>query len=82
MGSDCILCLGNIAAWKKGEGDEVAAGDSIAEVETDKVAPAPLQHLLPPLCHIGSKYLQEWHSLCLLPVLSALNRQRNLSERV
>lgn len=28
---------GNIAAWKKAEGDEVAAGDSIAEVETDKV---------------------------------------------
>jgi pyruvate/2-oxoglutarate dehydrogenase complex dihydrolipoamide acyltransferase (E2) component len=29
-------CAGNIAAWKKAEGDEVAAGDSIAEVETDK----------------------------------------------
>ena len=27
---------GNIAAWKKKEGEEVAAGDSIAEIETDK----------------------------------------------
>ncbi len=27
---------GNIASWKKKEGDAVAAGDSIAEIETDK----------------------------------------------
>ena len=27
---------GNIAAWSKKEGDEVAAGDSIADIETDK----------------------------------------------
>lgn len=27
---------GNIASWKKKEGDEIAAGDSIAEIETDK----------------------------------------------
>lgn len=27
---------GNIASWKKGEGDEIAAGDVLAEVETDK----------------------------------------------
>ena len=27
---------GNIAAWNKQEGDEIAAGDSIAEIETDK----------------------------------------------
>ena len=27
---------GNIAGWKKGEGDEIAAGDVLAEVETDK----------------------------------------------
>jgi hypothetical protein len=32
---------GNIAEWKKKEGDEVAAGDSIAEVETDKVCRRP-----------------------------------------
>lgn len=29
---------GNIASWKKKEGEEVAAGDSIAEIETDKVS--------------------------------------------
>ena len=28
---------GNIASWKKKEGEEIAAGDSIAEIETDKV---------------------------------------------
>jgi pyruvate dehydrogenase E2 component (dihydrolipoamide acetyltransferase) len=28
---------GSILAWKKKEGDEVAAGDILAEVETDKV---------------------------------------------
>ena len=33
---------GNIAEWKKKAGDEVAAGDSIAEVETDKVRCTPL----------------------------------------
>ncbi len=27
---------GNISGWKKGEGDEIAAGDVLAEVETDK----------------------------------------------
>lgn len=27
---------GNIAKWNKKEGDEIAAGDSIAEIETDK----------------------------------------------
>ncbi len=27
---------GNIASWKVKVGDEIAAGDSIAEVETDK----------------------------------------------
>ncbi len=31
-----MLCPGNIAAWKVKVGDEVAAGDSLAEVETDK----------------------------------------------
>lgn len=36
-GCDCNLsCPGNIAAWKVKVGDEVAAGDSLAEVETDK----------------------------------------------
>lgn len=33
----CAALTGNIAEWKKKEGDEVSAGDSIAEVETDKV---------------------------------------------
>ncbi len=32
-----VALTGNIAEWKKKEGDEVSAGDSIAEVETDKV---------------------------------------------
>lgn len=37
--SSCAMRnAGNIAAWKKKEGDEVAAGDSIAEIETDKVS--------------------------------------------
>lgn len=35
---------GNIASWKKKEGEEVAAGDSIAEIETDKV----IKTLFPP----------------------------------
>ena len=30
---------GNIAAWKKKEGEQVSPGDSIAEIETDKVGP-------------------------------------------
>ena len=29
-------CAGNIASWKVKVGDEIGAGDSIAEVETDK----------------------------------------------
>ena len=28
---------GNIAGWKKQPGDEIAAGDVLCEVETDKV---------------------------------------------
>ena len=34
----CSLCCwaGNIATWNKKEGEEVAAGDSIADIETDK----------------------------------------------
>ena len=32
----CMTMQGNIAGWKKGEGDEIAAGDVLAEVETDK----------------------------------------------
>lgn len=36
------LLQGNIAAWKKKEGEEVAAGDVLCDVETDKV-PQPLQ---------------------------------------
>lgn len=30
---------GNIASWKKKEGEEFAAGDVLAEIETDKVCP-------------------------------------------
>ena len=30
------MTAGNIASWKKAEGDEIAVGDVIAEVETDK----------------------------------------------
>ena len=37
----CAALTGNIAEWKKKEGDEVSAGDSIAEVETDKVETLP-----------------------------------------
>ena len=32
-----MILQGNIASWKKKEGEEIAAGDSIAEIETDKV---------------------------------------------
>lgn len=35
-----MLGTGNIAAWKVKIGDEVAAGDSLAEVETDKATMA------------------------------------------
>ena len=35
---------GNIASWKKKEGEEIAAGDSIAEIETDKVRSSENQH--------------------------------------
>lgn len=31
-----VIPSGNIAKWNKKEGDEIAAGDSIAEIETDK----------------------------------------------
>lgn len=34
----CWLSLaGNIASWKKKEGEQVGAGDEMAEIETDKV---------------------------------------------
>jgi hypothetical protein len=33
---------GNIADWKKKEGEEFAAGDVLAEIETDKVRDHPL----------------------------------------
>lgn len=39
---------GNLAVWKKKEGDEIAAGDVLCEVETDKardLIPSPV------LCH-------------------------------
>jgi hypothetical protein len=32
----CCLLQGNIAAWRKQEGDSLAPGDVLAEVETDK----------------------------------------------
>ncbi len=32
-----MCAQGNIAAWKKKEGDEIAVGDVLCEVETDKV---------------------------------------------
>ena len=31
------MSQGNIVAWKKAEGDQVAPGDILCEVETDKV---------------------------------------------
>lgn len=31
-----LLLQGNIAAWRKSEGDSVAPGDILAEIETDK----------------------------------------------
>lgn len=35
------MTSGNLASWKKAEGEEIAVGDVIAEVETDKVRRAP-----------------------------------------
>ena len=32
---------GNLVEWLKKEGDEICAGDSIAEIETDKVRNCP-----------------------------------------
>ncbi len=44
MRSDGIGCLrctqGNIVEWKKKEGDELASGDILCMVETDKVMTA------------------------------------------
>ncbi len=42
---------GNIASWKKKEGEEFAAGDVLAEIETDKVKPmlSPVALVSPPL---------------------------------
>lgn len=34
------MSQGNIVAWKKAEGDQVAPGDILCEVETDKVGAA------------------------------------------
>lgn len=31
-----VVLQGNIAAWRKNEGDSLAPGDILAEVETDK----------------------------------------------
>lgn len=48
------MSQGNIVAWKKKEGDQVAPGDILCEVETDKVRPCLRQHLvnaLAWLCH-------------------------------
>ena len=51
-----MLAQGNIAAWKKKEGDEIAAGDVLCEVETDKVCyltqrelPCYMRHATAPL---------------------------------
>ena len=33
----CIL-IGTIGKWLKGEGDKISAGDSIADIETDKAS--------------------------------------------
>lgn len=34
--TQCALWTGNIASWGKKEGDQIAAGDAIADIETDK----------------------------------------------
>ena len=33
----CLCVTGNIASWKKKEGEQVGAGEEMAEIETDKV---------------------------------------------
>ena len=43
---------GNIASWKKKEGDEIAAGDVLCEVETDKVQ-LPARFACHPSCTSG-----------------------------
>ena len=37
---------GNISEWKKKEGEEIAAGDVLCEVETDKVRCLWITHTL------------------------------------
>lgn len=53
---------GNIASWKKKEGEEIAAGDVLCEVETDKVwlacVPTSL-HACPPLYQMISAACSE-----------------------
>ena len=39
LSKNCRCLQGNIASWKKSEGEEFAAGDVLAEIETDKVRP-------------------------------------------
>ena len=39
LSKHCRCLQGNIASWKKSEGEEFAAGDVLAEIETDKVRP-------------------------------------------
>lgn len=50
-----LLLQGNIVEWKKKEGDELASGDILCMVETDKVC---FQSVLPLvkafLCHMAS----------------------------
>ncbi len=46
---------GNIASWKKKAGDEVAAGDSLAEIETDKAR----AHAAPTHTHLWDEVVGE-----------------------
>ena len=40
--SKTTCAQGNVASWKKKEGEEFAAGDVLAEIETDKVCPCAI----------------------------------------
>jgi Biotin-requiring enzyme len=77
-----FMCLqGNIAEWKVEEGQEIAAGDVLAEIETDKATMDWESQVLPPaglniakstLCYEVLLHLFE-HAQCCSAVTKLFN---------
>ena len=59
-----LTCMqGNIASWKKKEGDEIVAGDVLCEVETDKVRSQGLESCAPVVaCPRLGKDVHHWNA--------------------